>query len=124
MLTNRCNYDFSKYLKEHRFPQRSIEFDSDYYKDDTRELVYSVESEVDKAGLTFAPFFAEVIDRLEIDLGLYLSIFLIPGGYRYRIYDPDLNVEIVSDPINTGLSDEAYDQCIRKALRYYYEEDD
>ena len=123
MLTNRCNYELSKYLKEHRFPQRSIEFDSDYYKDDTRELVYNVGSEVDKTGLTFAPFFAEVIDRLELDLNLYLSVFLTPGGYQYRIYDPDLDVEIISDLKDIELADKAYDLCIRRALEYYYEDD-
>ena len=72
MLTNRCSLRLSKILKEHRFPQMSIEFDSDYY-DLSGNLLYNVSSEVEKNNLIFAPYIAEVIDRFEIDLDLYLS---------------------------------------------------
>lgn len=122
MLTNRCSYNLSKFLKEHRFPQRSIEFDSDYY-DNSEKLVYNVGSEIEKTDLVFAPFIAEVIDRLELDLNIYLSVFLTPRGYQYRIYDPDLNAEILSDLKDIELADKVYDLGIRKALEYYYEDD-
>ena len=117
MLTNRCNFELSKFLKEHRFPQRSIEFDSDYY-DEFGKLVYNVKSDIDKAGLTFAPFFAEVIDRFELDLDLYLSVFYTAKGYQYRIYDPSEGTEILSNLDGFDMSSPVYELCIREALEY------
>lgn len=120
MLTDRCNIKISKLLKEHGFPQRSIEFDSDYYTQ-SGELLYAVPEIADRKDLIFAPYVSEVIDRLEIDLGLYLSVILTTRGYQYRIYDPDNNnYEILSDIIDTNTSQRAYELCIEAAINYYY----
>ena len=123
MLTDRCNFKLSKLLKEHKFPQRSIEFNSDYYTQNG-ELIYAVPDTTEKRDLIFAPYISEVIDRLEIDLGLYLSVFLTTKGYQYRIYDPDNNnYEIMSNLEGIELSLVAYELCIEAAINYYYHDD-
>lgn len=120
MLTDRCNFKLSKLLKEHRFPQRSIVFDSDYYTQDG-ELLYEIPDTTEKGDLIFAPYVAEVIDVLEIDLGLYLSVFLTTKGYQYRIYDPDNdNYEALSNFEGIELSQVAYELGIEAAINYYY----
>lgn len=120
MLTNRCNFKISKLLKEHRFPQRSIEFDSDYYTQ-SGELLYAVPDTVEKGDLIFAPYICEVIDRFNIDLGLHLSIFYTPKGYQYRIYDPENNnYESLSNFEDIDLSQTAYELGIEAVINYYY----
>lgn len=119
MLTNRCSLRLSKILKEHRFPQMSIEFDSDYY-DLSGNLLYNVSSEVEKNNLIFAPYIAEVIDRFEIDLDLYLSVINTKEGYRYRIYDPESETEILSNPNESEIASKVYEECIEAAINYYY----
>ena len=120
MLTDRCNFRLSKFLQEYRFPQRSIEFDSDYYTQ-SGELLCNVSDSAEKKDLIFAPYFCEVLDRFEIDLGLYLSVFYTTKGYQYRIYDPDNNkYEILSNLNGVDVSIRAYELCIEAAIKYYY----
>ena len=120
MLTNRCSKNLSIILKNHGFPQASIEFDSDYYNEDGK-LIYNREKELEnKSELIFAPYICEVIDRFELDLDLYLSVNYNNSCYTYRIYDPTENVEILSDSKeNIELSSKAYELCIMKAIEYY-----
>ena len=121
MLTDRCSFKLSILLKEHRFPQRSIEFDSDYYTQ-SGELLYAVPDTAEKGDLIFAPYIAEVIDRLEIDLGLHLTVaYKTDKGYQYRIYDPDnSDYEIISNLEGIDMSQEAYELGIEAAINYYY----
>ena len=116
MLTNRCSFNLSKILKEHGFPQVSIEFFSDYY-DNLGNLNYNLESGFEE--FIFAPYICEVIDRFDIDLDLHLSIRLLKNGFQYRIYDLNNNVEILSTLNKVKLSSEAYEQCILRAIEYY-----
>lgn len=118
MLTDRCSFKVCKILKEHGFPQNSLEFDSDYY-DDSERLHYRVEGDIEN--LIFAPYVCEVIDRFEIDLDLYLSVHYsgYTDGFQYRIYDPSSNTEILSDFKGAELSSVVYEQCILKAIEYY-----
>lgn len=115
MLTDRCNFRLSKFLKDHGFPQRSIEFDSDYY-DCSGVLHYNLGPEVEKEDLIFAPYIAEVIDRLEIDHDLYLSVcYDESNGYQYRIYDLNSKSEIISKLFGIEDSNKAYELCILRA---------
>ena len=116
MLTNRCSFEISKILKEHGFTQYSIEFHSDYY-DESGKLIYNVEDNT--GGLIFAPYICEVIDRFEIDLGLYLDVHYDIDGFQYRIYDPSEPREILSNLMNVELSSVAYEECILEAIEYY-----
>ena len=100
--------------------QRSIVFDSDYYTQDG-ELLYAVPDTTEKGDLIFAPYVAEVIDVLEIDLGVYLSVFLTSKGYQYRIYDPDNeDYEALSNFEGIELSKIAYELGIEAVINYYY----
>ncbi len=67
MLTNRCSFNLCKVLKNHKFPQYSIHFDSSYYTPEGR-LVYNL-NKIDN-DLIFAPYICEAIDRIETDLYL------------------------------------------------------
>lgn len=116
MLTERCSFKICKVLKERGFPQYSLEFCSDYY-DESGRLVYNVEDNTD--GLIFAPYICEVIDRFELDLNLYLSVYYNTNGFQYRIYDPSESKEILSNIKNIELSSVVYEKCILKAIEYY-----
>ena len=120
MLTNRCSEKLCRILKEHGFPQCSIEFDSDYYNE-LGNLVYGVNILDEKSNLVFAPYICEVIDRFELDLDIYISAeYSTSGnGWQYRIYDPSENVEITSDLSGIELSTKAYELGILKAIEYY-----
>lgn len=120
MLTNRCSEKLCKILKEHGFPQCSIEFDSDYYNE-LGKLEYKVDTLEDISNLVFAPYICEVIDRFIIDLDIYISAEYSTGGngWQYRIYDPSKNVEITSDLRGIELSTKVYELGILKAIEYY-----
>ena len=117
MLTNRCSFKVCRILKEHGFPQSSLVFDSDYY-DDYGNLHYNIDDS-NTENLIFAPYVCEVIDRFEIDLDLYLSVYYSSGWFQYRIYDLSNDIEIVSDLKGIEMSLVAYEQCILKAIEYY-----
>lgn len=118
MLTLRCSEKISKILKEHKFPQNSIEFESDYYKGDGTETLQYYPTKITE-DLIFAPYISEVLDRFEIDLDLYISIeYKGNNNWTYRIFDPTKNIEITSELIGVELSSNAYEEAILKAIEY------